>query len=315
MAFTHSRPDVGSPKLPPPPRPSADVGMSSNEHARIDEKSIEDEVDDDTTDIWTMNPITALKMLCASVEELVLITGDVPPTPPISRPGTPTQSSGMMDHMDKENKCFPGISNGEPESRFYSRKFSDGQREPDGTPVKKTPIGSPETHPHEPSTLLHDHPDPSYVQHGAIARKFYSKRPPPISLEEYLLRLHRYCPMSTAVYLATAVYIHRLAITERIIPVTTRNCHRLVLAALRTAMKALEDLSYAHHRFSKVGGVSEIELGRLEISFCFLTNFDLMVGEEMLTRQAMMMKDGWKFRTLPSSSWNLSMGKLAQKVG
>lgn len=57
-------------------------------------------------------------------------------------------------------------------------------------------------------------------------------------------------------------------------------------------MKALEDLSYPHRRFAKVGGVSETELSRLEVSFCFLTNFELKVDERMLWRRAMDMRDG-----------------------
>jgi hypothetical protein len=124
--------------------------------------------------------------------------------------------------------------------------------------------------------------EPIYIQRATIARKFYSKRPPPITPEEYLLRMHKYCPMSTAVYLATSLYINRMAVAERVIPVTPRNVHRLLLAGLRVAMKALEDLSWPHTRFSKVGGVSEIELGRLEIAFCFLMNFELRVDAEML---------------------------------
>jgi hypothetical protein len=96
--------------------------------------------------------------------------------------------------------------------------------------------------------------------------------------------------MSTAVYLATSVYIHRLAVDERAIPVTRRNCHRLLLAGLRVAMKALEDHSYPHRRFAKVGGVSENELARLEISFCFLTNFELRTTREILEKQVLSLK-------------------------
>lgn len=88
--------------------------------------------------------------------------------------------------------------------------------------------------------------------------------------------------MSTAVYLATSFYIFRLAVEERAIAVTKRNCHRLLLAGLRVAMKALEDLSYPHAKIAKVGGVSEVELARLEISFCFLTGFELVIREETL---------------------------------
>ena len=142
--------------------------------------------------------------------------------------------------------------------------------------------------------------EPLNVQHGAITRKFYSKRPPPIPLEEYLLRLHRYCPMSTGVYLATSLYIHRLAIIEKILPVTARNAHRLLLAGLRVAMKALEDLSYPHRRFAKVGGITETELGRLEVSFCFVTNFELKVTSKMLLEHVLAVRDGLPLTEAPT---------------
>lgn len=101
--------------------------------------------------------------------------------------------------------------------------------------------------------------------------------------------------MSSAVYLATSYYIFRLAVDERAIPVTRRNCHRLLLAGLRVAMKALEDLSYPHAKFAKVGGVSEIELARLEISFCFLAGFELVVREENLRKHWEALKDERSF--------------------
>ena len=56
-------------------------------------------------------------------------------------------------------------------------------------------------------------------------------------------------------------------------------------------MKALEDLSYPHSRFSKVGGVSENELARLEISFCFLTNFEFKTSKETLLQHAISLKE------------------------
>lgn len=120
------------------------------------------------------------------------------------------------------------------------------------------------------------------TQTDVIARRFFSKKPPPVSIDEYLLRLHRYCPMSVGVYLAAAVYIHKLAIEEKAVPVTARTVHRLLLATLRVAMKALEDLSYPHKRFAGVGGVSEKELAKLEISLCYLLDFGLRVTNDVL---------------------------------
>jgi len=64
------------------------------------------------------------------------------------------------------------------------------------------------------------------------------------------------------------------------------------------AMKALEDLSYHHGRFAKVGGVSEAELARLEISFCFITGFELVVSEESL-------RDQWELLRRGRESWEL----------
>jgi hypothetical protein len=160
----------------------------------------------------------------------------------------------------------------------------------DGVELKRIPTESPEPAPIEPHVIIGDNAEPLNVQHSAITRKFYSKQAPPISLEDYLMRLHKYLPMSTAVYLATSLYIHRLAVDERAIPVTPRNVHRLLLAGLRVAMKALEDQSYAHSRWSDIGGVSKIELARLEISFCFITNFDFKTSKESLLDHAVSLK-------------------------
>ncbi|KAJ5546999.1 hypothetical protein N7494_004584 [Penicillium frequentans] len=119
-------------------------------------------------------------------------------------------------------------------------------------------------------------------QLAMLSRKFLSKKVPPIPIRDYLGRLHQYCPMSTAVFLATSVYITKMALVEKVLRVTPKNMHRLVLAGLLVATKALEDLSFPHSRVAKVGGVSEQELSKLEVSFCFLANFDLRVDAQML---------------------------------
>ena len=235
-----------------------------------------------------------MKMLCNMMETLVQITGDVPPTPPVSQPSTPISRVIALEEGD-------GSSNRRDNGRPRSRQAREHLEELDSVPPKaKTPIGSPESGPSEPMHIIGPNMVPLDEQHGAISRKFYSKKPPPIALEEYLSRLHRYCPMSTAVYLATSLYIHRLAILEKKLAVTPRNAHRLLLAGLRIAMKALEDLSYPHHRFAKVGGVGEPELARLEVSFCFLMGFDLKVDEKMLLQHAETIRQGIFLHALPS---------------
>jgi len=156
-----------------------------------------------------------------------------------------------------------------------------------GASAPLTPAPTP-----EPYVVIGADSQPLNLQHSAITRKFYSKKPPPIGVSDYLQRIHHFCPMSTAVYLATSVYIYRLAVSERAIAVTRRNAHRLLLAGLRVAMKALEDLSYPHAKLARVGGVGEVELARLEISFCFLAGFELVVREDEMRDHMILMKSG-----------------------
>jgi hypothetical protein len=255
-----------TPPLPKAPQPEKDTAIVPA--IKSPDPDSADAVDPDNVNIFEVTPIQALKLLCTFVESLVRMTGDVPPTPPArSRGHSPNPSiSGLRNVTNAENVGF-GAS---PPNQV------------DGVKFVKTPIGSPEAHPQEPTSVIGADAEPVHVQHGIIARKFWSKRPPGIPLLEYLMRMHKYCAMSTAVYLATAHYISRLAVRDRILPVTPRNVHRLVLAGLRVSMKALEDMCWPHSRFAKVGGVTESELGRLEVTFLFLMSFELKVDEAIL---------------------------------
>ncbi|KAH6838579.1 cyclin-domain-containing protein [Chaetomium sp. MPI-CAGE-AT-0009] len=180
--------------------------------------------------------------------------------------------------------------------------------EPPPTAQTPPPNGSRPQSPRPlvPYVIVGENSQPLNQQHSAITRKFYCRVPPPISITEYLLRVHRYCPMSAGVYLATSLYIHRLAVLERAIVVTKRNAHRLLLAGLRVAMKALEDLSYPHGRFARVGGVAEKELARLEISFCFLTSFELAVDASMLSQH-------WELLRRGTECWSVLEEELRQQ--
>lgn len=277
-------------ELPPAPNPSADPGVipaiNTGDETRVGGASTAHASTE--LDVSTMEPLTAMQLLASSVQALADMTGDVPPTPPISRPGTP---SSLQD-IRSDSLTRP---------RTQSRPTTPPSHIPSDEAIKAvlghkdTPLGSPEAHPMESyvsSTTPSDSTTASSSttasttaadrraireQRIIIARKFFSKKPPPVSIHDYLARLHRYCPMSTAVYLAAGSYIQRLALVDRSVPVTARTVHRLLLAALRVAMKALEDLSYPHKRFAGVGGVVENELAKLEVCLCYLVEFELRV--------------------------------------
>ncbi|KAF9875318.1 cyclin [Colletotrichum karsti] len=286
------------PELPPPPNPSLDPGLAvaaSESPPNVPENE----------DVSKLPPRLAMRLLSGGIEALVRITGDIPPTPPPTSPTLPnmrgmaaekelirTNSEKNLARMRQEAEAAMATAHASPSPRrppmiSHTSGSSVSVTQPiDGVHLRQTqtPASPAPSRPPEPYVIVGENSQPLNVQHSAITRKFYSKKPPAISIEDYLGRIHKFCPMTTGVYLATSLYIHRLAVEERTIPVTRRNAHRLVLAGLRVAMKALEDLSYPHTKFSRVGGVSESELARLEINFCFLTNFELQVTEEELKK-------------------------------
>ena len=204
-----------------------------------------------------------------------------------------------------------------PQHPFLQR-VPRASRTPIDSPVSHPQSPIPPTHPASPSSPLPlDKRTHIVAQSDKLARKFYCKSAPPVTLEDYLKRLHNFCPMSVACYLAAGVYIERLVrrrvpsgARESFLPltpvssnskesaslyevlsdkgtssddeaplveVTPKSVHRLLLAALRVANKALEDGVFPHRRMALVGGVSELELSRLEVSMCFLNDFELVL--------------------------------------
>ncbi|KAK8041711.1 cyclin [Apiospora rasikravindrae] len=279
-------PKEATPTSPPPaPIPSDDprlIGQARTPPPLHHAPSISSQ------DLFKLSPIAALKLLSGGIEALVRVTGDIPPTPPPTSPTIP-----HMRGFAKEKADIVRVHSERSLLRLQQQAQAQDQAAAAAAAAKAaTSSTSPFFSPQAPIDVIGANSQPLNLQHSAITRKFYSKAPPPISIEDYLLRMHRFCPMSTAVYLATSLYIFRLAVEERAIPVTRRNCHRLLLAGLRVAMKALEDLSYPHAKVARVGGVSEVELARLEISFCFLAGFELVVGEETLRRHWEDLRDG-----------------------
>ncbi|OTB08535.1 hypothetical protein M426DRAFT_185595 [Hypoxylon sp. CI-4A] len=279
---------------PPPPIPSADpklLGQARTPpplHAAPSPSS---------HDLFRLSPIAALKLLGAGIEALVRITGDIPPTPPPTSPTLPNMRGMQREKAElvrslSERSLARLREHAEAQAQTKVAGQVTSSQPIDGVHLRQTPTLSPPKNTPEPYIVIGANSQPINLQHSAITRKFFSKQPPPISIEDYLLRIHRFCPMSTAVYLATSFYIFRLAVEEQAIPVTRRNCHRLLLAGLRVAMKALEDLSYPHAKIARVGGVSEAELARLEISFCFLTGFELAIGEDTLRNHWERLKQG-----------------------
>lgn len=250
MSSMHMAPDMqGVRDAPKRSEVLSDQNASDNNPVKRREDRSTNVPSDGIANIYDIPPDAALELLCFNIENLEKSTTETPADPLVSA----TSVHGV--------KCRDNTSHGG-----------------DTMPIR---IAELHTSPATDEDIGRD-----LVQLNVLSKRFISKKEPPISLRDYLLRLHKYCPMSTAVYLGTSVYLTKMAVVERILSVNPKNMHRLVLAGLRVAMKALEDLSYPHSRVAKVGGVSERELSKIEISFCFLVGFKLRVDGQMLLDEA-----------------------------
>ncbi|KAK9381213.1 cyclin-domain-containing protein [Kockiozyma suomiensis] len=207
-----------------------------------------------------------------------------PVSPPPSAPLSPPLSADDSLHQSRQMTPSPTIDSLTPSVNQLSPAT---EQPPCMSGERQSPKHiSDQEHAVEDSAEHEQYVVDKANQRAIVSRRFWSKAVPEIDIEKYLRRIHQYCPISTAVYLATSLYIYRLCVVSKVVPLTPLNVHRLVIAALRVACKNVEDINHQQKRFAKVGGLSESELCRLEIGFLFLIDFDLKVDVEVLEEQA-----------------------------
>jgi hypothetical protein len=292
---------------PSAPNPAGDAGVLPEFGNLALQDAPSPPANEEELDVLTMSRESAMKLIARSVIALANAAGDVPATPPLSRPGTPS---------GKEN--VTGLRSGH--RRSISRP---------ATPIP----AEKERHLNttlDPAEAGHDEPTiaqdvgagalPEYLQRANMARKFFSKTVPKVGVEEYMNRIQKYCPLSTAVWLAAGSYILRLCVIDKSVPLTYRTMHRLVLACALVAMKALEDHRWPQKRLAAVGGVDEASLCRLELCVEFLLSFNVQIftPEKLKELTISLQKAGVAatMSTKLSSSFNLKLGspKLRRQV-
>jgi len=286
---------------PSAPNPAGDAGVLPEFRALTVNDAPSPPADEDELNVMTMERETAMKIVQRAVLALANAAGDIPATPPISRPHTPG---------GKENFGPP----------FH------GHRRTASRPATPIPVEKEKTHEveldpaeasHDEPTITHVHGDigagalPEAVQRANMARKFFSKTVPRISLEDYVNRIQQFCPLSTGVWLAAGSYILRLCVVDKSVPLTHRTMHRVILASLVAAMKALEDHRWPQKRMAGVGGVDELALCRLELCVEFLLSFDLQVfTPEKMKEYAMALQKAAQAATMATklpASFNLRL--------
>jgi len=95
----------------------------------------------------------------------------------------------------------------------------------------------------------------------------------PCSPERYMLRMVKYGETSPCNVVVALIYLNRLRSQHPMLALTPSNAQRLMLVAVMTATKFLDDEHYSNKYWAKIGELSLKEMNRLELAF--LTMLDM----------------------------------------
>lgn len=113
---------------------------------------------------------------------------------------------------------------------------------------------------------------------GTNLNVFHGVRAPSISIGKYLERLYKYTNCSPSCFVVGYVYMDRLLHKHPKMLINSLNVHRLLVTSLLIASKMLDDVQYNNAFYARIGGVSNMELNRLELELLFLLDFEVMVS-------------------------------------
>ncbi|KAI5951680.1 PCL7 [Candida jiufengensis] len=153
---------------------------------------------------------------------------------------------------------------------------------------------------------------------------FHGTNVPGISLQAYLARVLKYCPVTNEVFLSLLVYFDRIAKkannlnqkrkhqppqtpdtstttssstsseAEQLFVMDSYNIHRLIISGITVSSKFFSDIFYKNLRYAKVGGLPLEELNYLELQFLLLLDFKLMISVEDLQNYGDLLSRFWK---------------------
>ncbi|CAN3374367.1 hypothetical protein DIURU_000755 [Diutina rugosa] len=149
-----------------------------------------------------------------------------------------------------------------------------------------------------------DHDDEMKNKYLANVLAFHGTNVPGISLQAYLARVLKYCPVTNEVFLSLLVYFDRIAKKannfkrkdedHQLFVMDSYNIHRLIISGITVSSKFFSDIFYKNLRYAKVGGLPLEELNYLELQFLLLLDFKLMISVEDLQNYADLLLRFWK---------------------
>lgn len=149
---------------------------------------------------------------------------------------------------------------------------------------------------------------------------FHGTNIPGISLNAYLTRVLKYCPVTNEVFLSLLVYFDRIAKKannlkknqdaggeadgEQLFVMDSYNIHRLIISGITVSSKFFSDIFYKNLRYAKVGGLPLEELNYLELQLLLLLDFKLMITVQDLQNYGDLLLKFWKREQLATDLAN-----------
>jgi len=149
---------------------------------------------------------------------------------------------------------------------------------------------------------------------------FYGSRPSTVSISEYIEELAREAKLTNAGLLMVMIYLDRL-VEEKLIYSTSVTAHRLLVAAVATALKyiachaptssgglQIEDISKINQKLAEISGMSVYDLNELELEFIFAIDKQIHASDYELNEYFLKLR-GWADKYVND---RIEEGKLAQ---
>ncbi|KAL3517572.1 hypothetical protein ACH5RR_020161 [Cinchona calisaya] len=106
---------------------------------------------------------------------------------------------------------------------------------------------------------------------------FHGSKAPSLGIGQYIDRIFKYSCCSPSCFIVAHIYMERfIQCTHAIL--TSLNVHRLLITSVMVAAKFIDDAFFSNAHYARVGGVSTLELNKLEMEFLFGLDFRLHVN-------------------------------------
>uniref|UniRef100_A0ACD5U3P7 Uncharacterized protein n=1 Tax=Avena sativa TaxID=4498 RepID=A0ACD5U3P7_AVESA len=108
---------------------------------------------------------------------------------------------------------------------------------------------------------------------------FHGQRVPELSIQLYAERIFKYAECSPSCFVLALVYMERY-LQQPHVYMTPFSVHRLLITSVVVAAKFTDDAFFNNAFYARVGGISTIEMNRLELDLLFNLDFRLKVSLE-----------------------------------